>query len=253
MRPLGTTLVSGILLCALAAIGARTGVVTQGVALAVCAAVFLGILALIAVASASPGLALFGPTISRVPGAAAVALTFDDGPLPETTPRILEALGDRHRATFFLLADRAAAHPELTRAIAERHEIALHGASHHPWLTVMSPTRGAAELAEARARLEALAGRPVTRFRPPFGAVSPRVYASARRAGLELVWCSVRTRDGGPLPDGELARRVARAGPGDIVLLHDGREPTAALLPELLASLEARSLRSDTVEALCQA
>ncbi len=212
----------------------------------------LAIVLLVVLGSASPSLELFGPALCRSVHPDAVALTFDDGPVAATTPSILRALGENHRATFFLLADRALAEPELTRAIAQRHEVALHGASHHPWLTVWRPERGAEELRRAKGALEALIGRPIRHYRPPFGAVSPRLYAAVEAAGLRLVWCAIRTGDGGFVPPATLRRRVARARPGDVVLLHDGRPRTVTQLPQILADLEARGLRSVTVETLCQ-
>ncbi|MBX2800186.1 MAG: polysaccharide deacetylase family protein [Myxococcales bacterium] len=202
-------------------------------------------------ASAWPQTQLFGPAPLRG-SAAGVALTFDDGPDPESTPQLLQALEEAGAtATFFVLADRVEAHPELARAIAEKHEVALHGASHHPWLTVFSPKRGAAELREAWERVARVTGvEPSSWFRPPFGATSPRLFASAEGAGLQVVWCSVRTGDGGPIGPDTLRRRCQRAQAGDIVLLHEGPRAAREALPQVLADLEARGLPAVTVSEM---
>ena len=254
MARLGATAGLGIALVGLAATGALTGT-TGPVPVIVAALLALsGLGALVAWGSADPSLQLFGPAVLRAEtGRSEVALTFDDGPDPESTPALLEALRAADaQATFYLLVDHAEAHPELARAIAAEHEVGLHGLSHHPWLTLKSVSAGTAELKEARARLEAVIGRPVTTFRPPFGAVSPRLLASVANAGLALIWCSVRTRDGGALPEDAVIARCAKAGAGDIVLLHEARAPTTAALPQVLAGLRGRGLQAVTVEALCR-
>lgn len=204
-------------------------------------------------ASVDPSLGWFGETLNRVDGASGIGLTFDDGPVPGATEALLDALAahDAH-ATFFLLVDRAEAHPELARRIAAEHEIGLHGLEHTPWLTLKSPTTGSAELTDARERLEQIVGRPVVLYRPPFGAVSPRLYASAAGAGLRLVWCSIRTRDGGRLTAEVLRSRCARATDGDIVLLHEGPAHTVAALPRILDAWTRRGLIPRTVGELCR-
>lgn len=209
----------------------------------------------VGVGSMAPGLALFGPAICRGPTAdpagPRVALTFDDGPDPRSTAILCDALDAADaRATFFLLADRARQHPELVRRIALRHEVALHGPSHDPWLTVLPPEEGARRLGAARETLAELAGAPVRWFRPPFGATSPRLAAAVAETGLVTVWCSVRTRDGVALADETLRARCRRIGPGDIALLHEGDRPAVRVLPAILADLRDRGLQAVTVGEL---
>lgn len=206
---------------------------------------------LLVIASSRPELQAFGPAIVRARDPGAVALTFDDGPHPESTPLILEALATAGaRATFFVLADRVEAAPALLRAIVEAgHEVGLHGRRHHPWLTTWSPARGAADLREALGVLAAHGV--VTRwFRPPFGAVSPRLHAAAEAAGLRVAWCSVRTGDGVAMPEAKLLARCAAAVGTDIVLLHEGPgRPAARLLPRILAEWDQRGIRATTLSA----
>lgn len=203
-------------------------------------ALVLGGAAWVAVASARPELELFGAVHTRVPRG--VALTIDDGPDPATTPALLAALAAAGaHATFFFLADRAARHPELVRAVvAAGHEVGLHGLEHSAFLTWRSPAAGAEWLRKGAATLE-LAGAPkVRRFRPPFGAVSPRLFAAAHDAGLAVSWASVRTGDGVALPAARLRERLAAVREGDVVLVHDGNPTTVAELPAALAAWTAR-------------
>lgn len=221
------------------------GAVASGIA----GLALVGLVALVVLASSRPGLQWFGPSIVRAREPGAAVLTFDDGPHPESTPPILAALREKGgRATFFVLADHAERWPELIRAMVdEGHEVALHGRAHHPWLTTWSPRRGAEDLRAGLAILERLGVR--TRwFRPPFGAVSPRLYEAARLAGLEVVWCSVRTGDGVKLPDDALRARCREVVGTDIVLLHEGPgRPAARLLPELLDEWASRGIRTVTL------
>lgn len=205
-------------------------------------------------ASALPQLEVWGPAILRGPAdPPRVALTFDDGPDPASTPALLMALEQAGaRATFFVLLDRAEQHPTLLRAIAQRHEVALHGPSHHPGLVFEDPVAGAATLGAARARIAVLCGREPRWYRPPFGVTSPRLARAVATAGLRTVWCSLRTLDGVLNDPARLRRACARAVAGDIVLLHEGRRAAAAALPVILADLRARGLTPTTVGALLE-
>ena len=177
---------------------------------------------------------------------------FDDGPNPLSTPPLLDALAKAGaKATFFLLVDRAEKHPQLTRDIAADPEVGLHGLGHHPWLSIWSPKRGAAELKEARERLGALTGKSPTWYRPPFGVTSPRLAQAVEQVGLKTAWCSLRTLDGVLGTPNSLRTRCMTAGPGDIVLLHEGaNRPASVALPAVLRDLRLRGLKSVTVSDL---
>jgi peptidoglycan-N-acetylglucosamine deacetylase len=243
---------SSAALCALA-VGPMLGLTVWTLA------VGLGLyLALLLAGVMNPRLAMFAPIVChgdrRRPH---VALTFDDGPSPLSTPKVLAELA-RHnvRATFFVLGEKAQRSPELLRSIhAAGHEIGLHGQAHDRLFSLRHPSRIVAELARAQSIVQAVTGQTPRLFRPPVGHVSPRTAVAARRLGLTIVGWNVRARDGlrSTTPASVVRRVVAGLAPGAIVLLHDASEheqyqPAGALaLPEILAEISRRGLACVTV------
>lgn len=171
-----------------------------------------------------------------------VCLTFDDGPDPQWTPRLLDVLAAAGvRATFFMVGSRVRAHPELARRVAtEGHQIGNHTYSHkHPW----SLSRAAACVqvrCGAMAIADTLGRRPLL-FRPPHGRLRACMLEEAADFGETTVLWTRSAMDWGLLAQPErIAMRLARAAPGDIVLMHDGanrhNRPWAlmAVLPAVL-------------------
>jgi peptidoglycan/xylan/chitin deacetylase (PgdA/CDA1 family) len=153
-----------------------------------------------------------------------VGLTFDDGPDPMWTPRVLDVLAERGaRSTFFVLLDRVRQSPDLVRrAVAEGHDVGLHGADHRT-LIGMSRSVTHSFLAQARSELEQVISTPVTLFRPPFGAQSLRSRLGAQDAGLECIVWAACGWDWLDIAEADVALRVLEgAAAGDILLLHDG-------------------------------
>jgi peptidoglycan/xylan/chitin deacetylase (PgdA/CDA1 family) len=219
------------------------------------AAAYLGV---ILIGVMTPRLAMFAPVVCRAPsGRPEIALTFDDGPSPASTPKVLAELA-RHnaRATFFVLGAKAEKHAEVLRAIAAAgHEIGLHGHEHDRFLSLRSPRRIEGELRRARSVVESLTGQVPRLFRPPIGHVSPRTAVAARRLDLALIGWNVRACDGlaGTTAAKVLRRVVAGLLPGAIVLLHDASEreqhepASLAVLPQILAEAARRGLACVTV------
>jgi peptidoglycan-N-acetylglucosamine deacetylase len=186
-----------------------------------------------------------------------VALTFDDGPDPRHTPRMLDRLAEEGvRATFFLIGREARRHPPLVRRIVEEgHELGMHGWSHrHPWL--LSPEGLRNEMARGTAALVDITGRRPRWYRPPFGRMRPALAPLVRAYGQEVVLWSRSARDWGPWgTPGQIRRRLLRAAPGDIVLMHDGRNrinrPGATLqaLDEVLEGWRRRGFRFGAPDA----
>jgi peptidoglycan/xylan/chitin deacetylase (PgdA/CDA1 family) len=182
-----------------------------------------------------------------------VALTFDDGP-GAVTPAILAVLRERRaRATFNVLGARVRhGAPLIRRAVAEGHELGVHGWRHRD--LSCAPVRAGAELARAVGTIHAASGVAPRVFRPPFGATSRRLAAVARAAGLLTVTWDVDPHDYEE-PGAEAIRRRVAAGvrPGSIVLLHDDRPElaaTAVALDGILDDLADRKLAAVTVSRL---
>lgn len=171
-----------------------------------------------------PGSQLFGPTIRRTGRASALALTFDDGPNPAITPRLLD-LFDRYevRATFFLIGRHVRACPGLAKeTIARGHTVGNHTDT-HPRLLWLSHQRIVDELQRCQDSIESATGRRPAWMRPPYGYRGPQLQRAVKQAGLEsVVMWSVTLFDWRPQPAARLAKRLRRARGGDIVLLHDG-------------------------------
>ena len=171
-----------------------------------------------------------------------VALTFDDGPYPETTPALLAALGGT-RATFFLWGEHAAAHPDLVRAIAAAgHAIGNHTWT-HPQLTTLSPAARDQEVRRTQDLLTRLTGLRPALFRPPYGDTDASVARTLAAHELTEVLWSVDTRDWAGCSADEIVAAAGDAQPGGVVLMHEGRPATVAAVPRILAALAARGLR----------
>jgi peptidoglycan/xylan/chitin deacetylase (PgdA/CDA1 family) len=179
------------------------------------------------------------------------SLTFDDGPDEYHTPRILEVLA-RHgaRATFFLLAGRAARYPEITLSIRNAgHEIGLHGDDHSP--LVGRSSRGKfRHIRTGKQRLEAIQRERVRLSRPPYGWQDVRAFLAARSAGLQVVGWGPQGDDWLDISPDEVVERIAEhLDPGSIVLLHDRVEPTPFRPDERPGE---RLDRAQVVDELCR-
>lgn len=150
-------------------------------------------------------------------------LTYDDGPLPGGTDKVLKVLADvGTTATFFILVGRARRSPGLlAEVVAAGHEIALHGVD-HVRLTTLSPSVVRTRTRDARNELEDLAGQRIRWFRPPYGAQQPATWAAIRSTGLTSVVWSDEARDWQDDSVDEIAARTASVHSGSVLLLHDG-------------------------------
>ena len=211
-----------------------------------------------------PGSRIFGQALIAPKKPGEVALTFDDGPNPAWTPRLLDALASHGvKATFFMLGSRAEAEVALVRRVAaEGHLIGNHSWSHLN-LAVTGAERVREELRRTSETLAQITGAPVKFFRPPFGARRPAVMRIARELGLTPVLWNAMTSDWSEstvdaivLRLTEKVDRLEQRGWAANIVLHDGghaetaadRGPSVAAAERLMERYKA-TRRFVTVEA----
>ena len=180
-----------------------------------------------------------------------VALTFDDGPSPLYTPRVLDVLRRYHApATFFVVGYHALQYPDLVRAEARAGmAVGDHSFDHpnYPPFAALTAEQIDTEIVRGRDALRGLAPPPRL-FRPPGGSFSPYVEAAAHRLGLRVTLWSVDPTDwAAGVSSGQIVARVLGAvRPGSIVIMHDGggnRAATVAALPAIITGIRAKGLR----------
>jgi peptidoglycan/xylan/chitin deacetylase (PgdA/CDA1 family) len=203
----------------------------QGVAIGAGAIATAGLVAGgYAYAAMWPASQLFGSTLIAPPRPGEIALTFDDGPNPAWTPRLLESLArHRVRATFFLVGRFAETEQNLTREIAAAGHLIGNHTWTHPNLALSSGSRIREELVRTRDVLEQITGARVGYFRPPFGARRPGALREARNLGMVPVMWNAMTNDWEEPDQQKIAARIAtkveavrRRGRAANIVLHDG-------------------------------
>jgi peptidoglycan/xylan/chitin deacetylase (PgdA/CDA1 family) len=195
----------------------------------------------------------FALTGSAAGGAA--YLTFDDGPHPEHTPRLLDVLRrERALATFFIVGRNAERHPEIVRRIAaEGHSIANHTYTHGDPLRTSAPVL-LDEVRRTRELLARLSGQSVALFRPPHGKVTAVKLVRLWVAGQSVVLWNVDPKDFECTSAEELAAAFRRRpiNRGDIVLLHDTFPHAADVLSLLIAEARERGISFVPMKSLRQ-
>lgn len=184
-----------------------------------------------------------------------VYLTFDDGPDPDWTPQILDALAEaRMHATFFAIGEQALREPALVRRIAAQgHAIGNHTFSHrHPWL--MTPQAARSQVRDGAHALSDLLGHPPRLYRPPHGRERPCMAEEAELLGEHVVLWNLSALDWGPFGSASrIENRLGQVRAHDIVLMHDGRnrhnrpDQLLQVLAVFLHDLARRGLRSHSL------
>ena len=218
--------------------------------------------AVVTVAGLWPRSSLLGPNWTRLPSPArerrAIALTIDDGPDPQVTPRVLDLL-DRYdmRATFFCIGSRAQRHPTLTREIVARgHAVENHTHRHRHTFSVSGPNTLIREVAAGQAALADITGELPRFFRAPAGLRNVFLESVLQKFDLQLAAWTRRgfdTKEGDPRVVS--ARLLNGLAAGDILLLHDGDAAASAdgspvilsVIPELAAAAREQQLRFVTL------
>lgn len=220
--------------------------------------------ALLTAAGLWPRSSLLGPNWTRLPAAAAargeIAITIDDGPDPDVTPRVLEVL-DRHgaKATFFCIGERARRHPALCGQVTGAgHTIENHSQHHCHNFSLLGPRGFMHEIGSGQSTLTEITGRVPRFFRAPAGLRNPFLDPVLARLDLKLAsWTrrgfDTRTRDANAVG----ARLLRGLAGGDILLLHDGHAARGAgnrpvildALPQVLEAVRRAGLRPVTLQA----
>ncbi len=214
-----------------------------------------------------PGSRLLGPNMTHLPTAAAlrreVALTFDDGPDPLVTPRVLDLL-DQYgaKASFFCIGNKVIAYPELAREIIRRgHSVENHTNSHPHAFPFFSPKALQHEIDLAQTAIYATTGVAPIFFRAPMGFRNPFLAPMVERAGLHYTNWTRRGYDTFAKSAEPVWQRLQRGlAAGDILLLHDGRSLLPhneapiilEVLPRLLEHLHTLNLKSVALPTGCK-
>jgi peptidoglycan/xylan/chitin deacetylase (PgdA/CDA1 family) len=182
-----------------------------------------------------------------------IALTFDDGPHATLTPKLLDLLAaHRMKATFFVVGQNAADHPDiLRRAVREGHEIASHSWS-HPNLGKMSDEAVRRELQKTDDAIAAAIGKRPTLMRPPYGSITARQKRWIHDDfGYRIIIWDVDPLDWKrPGPSVVCNRILKETRPGSIILAHDIHPPTLEAMPATLDQLDRKGFKSVTVSDL---
>lgn len=229
----------------------------HGLSRPVSGALLAGYAGLVALGVSQPRSQIFADAIDQVPDG--VALTFDDGPDPDYTPKILGIL-DRYeaRATFFMIGRKMKLYPKVVASVLERgHAIGAHGYEHDRWYALRSYGWLERDADREEKLWNKIVGSPPVLFRPPIGLVNPRIARLAAEHGRALVAWTMRARDGirSATPE-SVEKRVGRGlRDGAIVLMHDAAEresdrrvPAAVgALPGILDAVGRLGLSARTV------
>jgi len=201
---------------------------------------------------------LLGPNLVCLPPPAVrrreIALTFDDGPDPEVTPRVLDLL-DRFeaKASFFCVGEKAAAYPALVKEIARRgHSVENHSYHHYLAFAFFGISRLKREVDAAQATVAAITGRPPVFFRAPAGFRSPLLDPALASRGLRYVSWTRRGFDAVSGNPKRILRQLTRGlAAGDVLLMHDRVPVVLAVLPALLEQISAQGLNAVSLVSAC--
>ncbi len=184
-----------------------------------------------------------------------ISITFDDGPNPIYTPKVLSLLKENNaKATFFLIGKNAEKQPDLVRQIlSEGHAIGNHSYSHSKNFGFFSSENVAAELKRTNSILKEITGKELKLFRPPFGVTNPNIKKALKTTGHLSIGWSKRSFDTTSLSEKRILKRItSNLKKGDIILLHDSSAKTVAVLEQLLLTLQPQKLQSVPVDRLLE-
>jgi peptidoglycan-N-acetylglucosamine deacetylase len=184
-----------------------------------------------------------------------VALTFDDGPWPAQTEKILAILSAAGiHGTFFELGGQAKQWPTISKAVVAQGSLLGNHTYSHALLTKLKAPQVKKEISGGASTIGKVAGVKPVWFRPPYGAINSTVWQQSRALGQKVVLWDVDTLDWTkPGPAKIVQNAVTHVRPGSVVLMHDGggdRSQTIAALPQVIAALKAQGYSFVTVDQL---
>jgi len=181
-----------------------------------------------------------------------IAITFDDGPHPEITPKLLEIL-KKHQlpAAFFWTGENTGRHQDLVKKAHDQgHLIANHSYSHSPRFDLFNYRKMTAEIEAANKEIESIIGKRPLLFRPPYGVSNPALGRAIFQTGITSIGWSLRSFDTIHTPPKVLKKLKKKTRPGDIVLFHDTRKNTPGIVEEYLRWLKENGYEVVPLEKL---
>jgi len=182
-----------------------------------------------------------------------VSITFDDGPHPDFTPKVLDLLKENNaKGTFFCIGKHIESHPELfKRIITEGHTIGNHTFNHENYFGFIKTKEVVSELETTNEVIEKVSGLKVKLFRPPFGVTNPRINRGVKAVGLQSIGWSIRSFDTTSKSKNTIVKSIEKKlKKGDVVLLHDTSAKSVEILEQLLLFLKQNKLESVTIDSL---
>lgn len=175
-----------------------------------------------------------------------IALTFDDGPDPETTPIILNLLREQNiKASFFVIGKKAEKYPEIiTNIEKDGHIIGNHSYAHDPLMGFFNLNKLTSDIEKCSKIVKQLTGKTPLFFRPPFGVTNPKYAAALKKSGLMSIGWSGRSFDTISKNKNNLLIRVKKyLDPGTILLFHDDQKITVETLPEIIQYCKEKGIK----------
>jgi len=184
-----------------------------------------------------------------------VAITFDDGPHGEFTPKALDLLKKYNaKATFFCIGQNVEKHPEiLKRIVAEGHTIGNHTYSHVKFFGFLSTRKVIAELVKANQVIKDIISKEMKLYRPAFGVTNPSIEQAVKTLKPYSIGWNVRSLDTTSRTEKMILHRItSKVSKGDIILLHDTSQKTINVLEQLLLFLQEQKLHAVTANQLLE-
>ena len=176
----------------------------------------------------------------------AICFTFDDGPDPELTPKILEILEtEKIKAAFFVIGNKVEMYPHIVKDLHNKgHVIANHTYCHSNKIALFSSGELKNDIEKCSRAIQNAIGQPSTLFRPPYGVTTPRYRKVLKQLKLKSIGWSLRSFDTMMKSKKQLTERVTRLiAPGSIILMHDNRPITLSSLPDIISHCKKNGIK----------